>query len=200
MVEYEGCILSESIFTEEFVCNLSKCKGACCVEGDAGAPLTEEEVDIIDAELETYLPYLPEKGRKAIEEGGSFTIDQDGEFVTQLVDGKECAFTHFDDKGNAFCGIEMAWKDGKTNFRKPISCHLYPVRVAKFHDGKKALNYHEWNICSDACSLGKELKVPVYKFVKEPLERAFGKEWVAGLDEVKVALEEYYEERDKKQQ
>lgn len=191
MIEYENTILSGALFEEEFVCNLSKCKGACCVLGDAGAPLTQEEADILDEDLDKILPFLPEKGQKTLEVNGVFTMDTDGNLETTLVEGKECAFTVFREDGTASCGIEDAHNAGKTDFLKPISCHLYPVRTAKLSDGKTALNYHTWNICSDACSLGKELKVPVYKFVENALERAFGKEYVKGLDDVNGVWKSY---------
>ena len=191
MIEYENTILSSELFEEEFVCNLGKCKGACCVAGDGGAPLEEHEVDILDADLEKILPFLPEKGRAALEEKGTFAIDADGDYETTLVDGKECAFTVFRKDGTASCGIEDAYNAGETTFMKPISCHLYPIRVGKLKDGRKALNYHRWDICSDACSLGKELKVPVYKFLGTALEREFGKEYVAGLEDVNTAWKDY---------
>lgn len=191
MIEYENTILSGTLFEEEFVCNLGKCKGACCVMGDAGAPLTQDEVDILDEDLDKILPFLPEKGRKTLEENGVFTMDAKGEYETTLVEGKECAFTVFREDGTASCGIEDAYNAGKTEFLKPISCHLYPVRTAKLSDGKTALNYHTWNICSDACTLGKELKVPVYKFVESALVRAFGKAYVDGLESVNKVWKDY---------
>lgn len=195
MIEYENTILSGELFEKEFVCNLGKCKGACCILGDAGAPLEENEADILDADLDKILPFLPESGRKALEANGTFTIDEQGEYETTLVNGKECAFTVFREDGTASCGVEDAYNAGETTLQKPISCHLYPIRVKKLSDGKHALNYHSWNICSDACSLGEELSVPVYKFLAEPLERVYGKEYVAGLEDVNTVWKEYLESR-----
>lgn len=195
MIEYENTILSGELFEEEFVCNLGKCKGACCILGDAGAPLTESEADILDADLESILPFIPKKGQEVLEQNGTFTIGQDGEYETTLIEGKECAFTVFREDGTASCGIEDAYNAGETSLQKPLSCHLYPIRVKKLSDGKEALNYHRWNICSDACSLGQELAVPVYKFLAGPLERAYGKEYVDGLDEVSTVWKNYLKSR-----
>lgn len=172
--------MSEELLEEEFVCNISKCKGECCVQGDSGAPLLENELSVIEDLVETVIPYLPESGVKAIKDQGAWVIDSDGDFVTPLVDGAHCAFVTFE-KGVAICGIEKAYNDGKINFRKPESCHLYPIRIQKtrFYEG---LNYHRWEVCSDACSLGKELKVPVYKFLKEALIRKYGAAWYEELE------------------
>lgn len=182
MIQVDQVLLSEELFTEHFVCDLSACKGACCIEGDAGAPLTSEEVDIIENDIDAILPYLTEEGKQSIEKLGVFEIDTDGEYVTSLNDGKECAFTTYDKDGTAKCGIEDAHRAGALDFKKPISCHLYPVRVAKLklHE---ALNYHKWSICAPACDCGSKLKVKVYQFLKEPLIRKYGNEWYQKLKE-----------------
>lgn len=191
MIQIEDKLISEDIFSEEFVCNLSKCKGACCVEGDIGAPLDKEETKILDDIYEKVKPYLTREGIKAIEEQGTWVIDpSDGDFVTPMVENRECVYVTFDEKGITKCGIEKAYEDGVIDWQKPISCHLYPIRVQKYSTFT-ALNYHEWSICSDACALGKELQVPVYKFLKTPLIRKFGKDFYTMLTE---AAEEWNKE------
>lgn len=181
LVEIGDKVVSTQIFDRKFVCDLTACKGACCIEGDAGAPLTFEEVDILEEDLEAIKPYMREEGIKAVDEKGVFYMDQDNDPVTTLVNDAECAFVYFDDNGITKCAVEQANKDGKTNFKKPISCHLYPIRVKQF-DNFKALNYDQWKICAPACDCGEKLNVPVYKFLKEPLIRAFGDEFYSELD------------------
>lgn len=180
MIEIEKTLVSEEIFEEHFACDLAACKGACCVLGDAGAPLLEEELDILDEIYEDVKPFLNEAGIKALEAQGTFVVEQDGDFTTPLVDGKECAYTVFDDKGVALCGIEKAWRAGAVKWKKPISCELYPIRITKLYE-HEAVNYHRWNICAPACDCGAKLKLPVYKFLKEPLIRKYGKEYFEQL-------------------
>lgn len=186
MIEHRGTLISEDLFEERFVCDLNACKGACCVEGESGAPLEEEEAALIAELWPKIKPYIPESGQRAVAGSGTSVIDSDGDRVTPLVDGhKECAFTVFE-KGVALCGIEKAWKDGAIPFRKPISCHLYPIRIAKlkFHDG---LNYHRWHLCEPACACGAKLGVPVFRFLKDALVRRYGQVWYAELEEVFAA-------------
>lgn len=187
LVEVKDKVVSTEIFRRKFVCDLNACKGACCVEGDAGAPLKTEEVSIIEDALETIKPYMRPEGIEAVEKQGVFYMDQDNEPVTTLVNGAECAFVTFDDHGIAKCTIEQAYLDGKISFKKPISCHLYPIRVKKYNDFE-ALAYDEWPICKPACDCGEKLDVPVYKFLKEPLVRAFGEEF---FDELLIVDEEF---------
>ncbi|MFW5974697.1 MAG: DUF3109 family protein [Bacteroidota bacterium] len=182
MYDINHILVSEAIVQEQFVCDLTRCKGACCVEGDAGAPVEPAEINVLKQEKDKILPYLTAKGRNAIEVQGVAVDDSDGDDVTPLVDDKECAYAIFDAQGIASCGIEKAYEAGATTFRKPISCHLYPVRMDKLRSGQLTANYHKWKICDPACSLGKELKVPTYKFVKEALIRKFGQEWYTMLD------------------
>ena len=182
MIELDGKLLSEDIFKKEFVCNLGACKGACCVEGNAGAPLNEEEAKLLDRLYPQFESYLSEAGRTAVEAQG-MSVQGLGELETPLIDGKECAYTFFEEDGTASCGIEKAYIDGKIDWKKPISCHLYPIRVAKYNDFE-ALNYDRWSICSAACSLGEELKVPVYQFLKEPLIRKYGSEFYDEIENV----------------
>lgn len=188
MIQINDQIISLEVLREEFVCNLSACKGACCVHGDSGAPLDKKEMVTIAKEFSNIRPYLRPEGIESIESQGTSVKDNDGDWVTPLREGKECAFTVFEKDGTAKCGIEMAWNDGATHFRKPISCHLYPIRTKKYPTFE-AVNYERWTICSDACSLGKELKVPVYKFLKDPLIRKYGAEWYSVLEEAVIELD-----------
>lgn len=181
MIVHGKVILSEDIKDKDFVCNIAKCKGICCIEGDSGAPLEDDEIPVIEAAFDKVKPYLRPEGVMAIEEQGTWVVDSDNDVVTPLVNGKECAYVIFDDNGITKCGIEKAWEDGAVDFRKPISCHLYPIRAKKY-DEFEALNYDRWDICSDACTLGQELKVPVYKFAKDALVRKFGEEWYKELE------------------
>lgn len=182
MFQLHKTIVSEEILEKEFVCNLSACKGACCVDGDAGAPLDEEETRILAEIYPKIKPFLRPEGIKAIEEQGTHVVSDFGELETTLIDGKDCAYVIFDRK-TALCGIEQAYNQGLVDWKKPVSCHLYPIRVKEYSDFS-AVNYHKWHICDDACSLGKELEVPVYKFVKEALVRKFGQQWFEDLEKV----------------
>ncbi len=184
MLSIQDTLISEDLLEKDFVCDLSKCKGACCVEGDAGAPLEDPEVKILAKIYEDVKPFLREEGIRSIEEQGTAVIDEsDGEPVTPLVKGKECAYVIFDEKGVTKCGIEKAWEAGATDFRKPVSCHLFPVRISKY-EGYDAVNYQKIEVCAPACELGKSLEVPVYKFVKDALVRKYGPDWYEELDEV----------------
>ena len=187
LVEIDDKIVSTQIFDKKFVCDLNACKGACCVEGDAGAPLTKEEVSILEENLEAIKPYMREEGLKAVEKSGVSYLDEDNEPVTTLINGGECAFVYFDDNGITKCAVEAAHIDGKTDFKKPISCHLYPIRVKKFNE-YKALNYDKWSICEPACACGEALDVPVFRFLKEPLIRAFGASFFKELETVDEEL------------
>lgn len=191
MIQIDDKLISEDIFTEEFVCNLTKCKGACCVEGDVGAPLDKDERAILDEIYPKVKPYLTPEGIKAIEEQGTWTTDpSDGDFVTPMVEGAECVYVTYDERGITKCGIEKAYEDGAVDWQKPISCHLYPIRATEYRTFT-ALNYHEWPICNDACTLGKELQVPVYKFLKTPIIRKYGEEFYSTLSD---AADEWYKE------
>ncbi len=187
LIEVKDKVVSLDIFQKNFVCDLNACKGACCIEGDSGAPLKLEEVDILEEDLEQIKPYMRKEGIEAIEKNGVFYMDWDNEPVTTLVNNKECAFVYFDEKGITKCAIEKAHKEGKTKLKKPISCHLYPIRVQKYTDFE-ALNYAEWNICKPACECGSKLNVSVYKFLKEPITRAFGEEFYTELEQIDMEL------------
>ncbi|MDY0780427.1 DUF3109 family protein [Tenacibaculum sp. IB213877] len=183
MFQLGKTIVSEDIIEKEFVCNLSACKGACCIEGDAGAPLEENEAKILDDIYSKVKPFLRPEGIKAIEQQGTWIKSDFGELETPLINDAECAYVIFDKKGTALCAIEEAYNKGIVDWKKPVSCHLYPVRVKDFSEFA-SVNYHKWEICDDACTLGKELQVPIYKFVKEALIRKFGQHWYAELEKV----------------
>jgi len=176
MMKVGEVLVSDDIRDKEFVCNLEKCKGACCVEGDFGAPLIQEELAILEEIYPKVKKYLSPEGIKEIEKQGTHTIDDEGELCTPIISGRECVYAIYDDKKVLKCGIEQAHKAGDIDWKKPISCHLYPIRVTTKKDFE-ALNYHKWHICSDACTLGKELQVPVYKFLRDPLIRKYGEPW-----------------------
>lgn len=182
MIQLGKTIISEDIIEKEFVCNLSACKGACCVDGDAGAPLDESELKTLMDIYPKVKPFMRKEGIQAVEEQGLFTTT-DGEHETTLIDGKDCAYVIFDENQTALCAIEEAYNQGEVFWKKPISCHLYPIRVQDYSEFS-AVNYHKWQICDDACSLGKELQVPVYKFVKQALIRKFGEDWYVELEKV----------------
>ena len=180
MIIIDDTLVSDEIFDVYFICDLPACSGTCCVEGDAGAPLEEEEVGIMEDVLDIVKPYMTPEGKANVEKNGVFVLDDDGQFVTPLNDGKECSFVFFEN-GEARCAIEKAWSEKKISFRKPISCHLYPIRLASFSD-KVAVNYHDWPICAPARVFGRKEGVRVYQFLKEPLIRKFGAEWYTKLE------------------
>lgn len=192
MILIDHTCISDDIEDQLFVCNLDKCKGACCVEGDSGAPLEADELAILEEIYPFVEPYLSEEGKAVISQEGVYTTDFEGDYVTPVINDRECAYAIYDQKGILKCGIEEAYNDGKITYKKPISCHLYPIRVTKYEQ-YHALNYDRWDICSPACSFGKELGVPVYQFLKEPLIRAYGESWYGQLtqeiDERRAARE-----------
>ena len=188
MISIQNTLISEDILEKKFVCDLTACKGACCVEGDSGAPLEKKELKKLETVFEEVKPYLNKKGLKAIEKQGLFVVDSDGDYTTPLVAaGKECAYVIFDETNTAKCAIEMAFLDGKIKWQKPISCHLYPIRITSYKH-YDAVNYHSWDICKPACSCGEKLNVPVYKFLKNPLIRKYGKSW---FEELQIAATEW---------
>lgn len=187
MIEVEDKLLSEDLFEEYFCCDLADCKGACCIEGDSGAPLEIEEIALLEDTIDAIKPYMTEKGIKAIEKDGVFTIDSDGDYTTTLIDGGECAFV-FRDKGIALCAIEKAFRDGKIENIKPISCHLYPIRRKRFSGGE-GLNYHRWSVCSGAVRNGTIKKCKVYEGVKSAIVRAYGEEFYGHLVEIDAIIE-----------
>ena len=188
LVEIQDKVVALDLFEKKFVCDLNACKGACCIDGDAGAPITEEEIAVLEDDLEFIKPYMRPEGIAEVEKTGVFYMDWDNEPVTTLVNGAECAFVFFDEKGITKCAIEQAHKDGKTSFKKPISCHLYPIRAQKYAEFE-ALNYNEWKICAPACACGENLNVKVYKFLKEPIVRAYGEAFYEEMEIVDRELE-----------
>lgn len=196
MIQIEDTLISEDIFDKNFVCNIEKCKGMCCVEGDAGAPVEEEEKEILNQIYEKVKPYMTQKGIEEVQRQGVCIETQQG-LETPLIDGRDCAYVYRDQSGAALCAIEKAYREGKTTWKKPISCHLYPIRVSQV-SSYRALNYNKWNICRDACLLGEELKIPVYKFVKEALVRKFGQSWYDKLEMAKNCLDRQREKAREK--
>lgn len=183
MFQLGKTIVSEDILEKEFVCNIAACKGQCCIDGEAGAPLDEEETKILEKIYPKVKPFLRPEGIKAIEDQGTWIKSDFDELETPLINGADCAYVIFDKKNTALCAIEEAYNQGLVDWKKPISCHLYPIRVKNYSEFA-AINYHKWEICDDACSLGKELQVPVYKFVKQALIRKFGENWYDELEKV----------------
>ncbi len=181
MLVHENTIISDDVLEKYFVCNLKSCKGACCVEGDAGAPLTKDELLILEDNYEKIKPYLTSKSIEVIEKDGMYEVDAEGEFGITTIEGKECVFAIYDENKILKCGIEQAYNDNKITFKKPISCHLYPIRITKSLS-YDLINYERWDICSDACSFGANLKVPLYMFLKEPLVRKYGLTWYNELE------------------
>ncbi|WP_121964480.1 DUF3109 family protein [Myroides sp. N17-2] len=180
MFQIGKTIVSEDVLEKEFVCNLSACKGECCIDGDAGAPVEDGEVEILRSVYDKVKPFLRPEGIAAIEEQGTSVYGDDEEYETPLIEGGECAYVIYENE-MALCGIEKAYNEGLIDWKKPISCHLYPIRIKQF-SSFEAVNYHKWHICSDACTLGQELSVPVYKFLKAPLIRKYGEDWYKELE------------------
>lgn len=181
MLEVKNTLVHEDVLKENFVCHLEKCKGACCVEGDSGAPLDESELDILKEIYPLVKPYMTAKGIAAVEKDGAYVKDYDGDYTTTCVDtNKECAYVTWEN-GITKCAIEKAYEEGKVKWKKPISCHLYPIRITNYPDFD-VLHYDRWGICSSACSYGSELNVKVYEFLKNPLIRKYGEEWYEELE------------------
>lgn len=183
MIAIDNTLVSEDILEKKFVCDLNACKGACCVAGDSGAPLDKDELEVLESVVDKVKPYMTKKGLKAIEKSGAYVVDGDGDFTTTLVaPGEECAFVYFDEQNIAKCAIEKAYLEKKINWQKPISCHLYPIRIKKTKT-YDAVNYDRWEVCKPACSCGEKLNVPVYKFLKTPLIRKYGNKWFKQLEQ-----------------
>lgn len=180
MIQIGEALVSFDIFDQKFCCDLSQCKGECCIEGDSGAPLEKEEQTKIEANYENVKAYMKPEGIKSVEEQGFSTIDRDGDLVTPLINGCECAYT-IDENGSCWCAIEKAWVEGKSTFRKPISCHLYPIRITRYGE-YETLNYNKWNICQCARIKGNKEGVPLYRFLKDALIVRYGEEWYQQLE------------------
>lgn len=186
MLQIDNVLISFDIF-DYFYCDLSKCHGLCCVEGDAGAPIKEEESRKIKADFELIRPFMDAKGIKAVEEQGFSVTDKDGDCVTPLIDGGACAYSVVLG-GCTYCAIEMAWRKGETDFRKPTSCSLYPIRITKLGD-MEALNVHRWDICESARLRGQQSDIAVYHFLRRALTDRYGEEW---FEKLRYAANEYY--------
>lgn len=189
MIEIEGKIVSTDILTEHFACDISRCKGQCCVDGNAGAPLEIDEVDILEQEYEHYKPYMTPEGIEAVERQGFMVVDCDGDYTTPLVGDAECAYSYCEN-GITLCAIEKAFRRGECAFPKPISCHLYPIRLINLSNGTIGLNYHRWNICAAAQENGCKLGIPIYKSVRAAIVRRFGEEFYGALECAEELLKE----------
>lgn len=183
LIEIDDKIVTDELFTSKFVCDLESCKGACCIEGDDGAPLLKDEVGIIEGLLPKVKPYMTEEGIAVVEKNGVSHIDDEGGPVTNLVADGACVFVTYDERGIAKCAIEKAYRNGDTDWKKPVSCELFPIRATQYNSFT-ALNYEKIDICDPGCTLGEKLSVPLYKFLKEPLIRSFGTEFFKSLEEV----------------
>ena len=204
IIEIKDTLVSMDIITEEFCCDLEACKGKCCIIGDAGAPVSMDEVMELENVLDEVWDDLSASAQAVIDKQGVVYTDQEGDLVTNIVNGKDCVFTYYDDltlslpdanggerqctiPNCCLCATEKAFRAGRTSWCKPISCALYPIRVKELKNGLTALNYHQWDICADGRRKGRELHMPVYKFLREPLIRRFGQEW---YDELCLVAEE----------
>ena len=194
ILDIGGILISSDIITEMFCCDYEKCKGICCVEGDAGAPVTMDEIAAIEDMLDDVWPDLSASAQSVIDRQGVAYADKDGDLVTSIVRGKDCVFTCYDGD-NCLCALEKAYRQKltansqkPTAFVKPVSCALYPIREKNFGNGLIGLNYHRWDVCRDAVAKGRELQLPVYQFLKEPLIRRFGEAWYQELCDVAEQL------------
>lgn len=196
IIDVAGVLVSSDIITERFCCDLEQCKGACCVEGDAGAPVTLDEIGEIEDALDVVWEDMTASAQAVVDRQGVAYTDREGELVTSIVGGKDCVFTYYDDleitstqhsspiTHCCLCALEKAYRAGTSKFCKPISCALYPIREKRFSSGLIGLNYHRWCVCECARKKGKSLDLPIYRFLKEPLIRRFGKEWYAELETI----------------
>lgn len=189
MIQIDDKIISLELFTARFCCDLGACRGECCVEGNAGAPLELSEVDELEQHWAEYLLYMTHEGVESVERQGFMVVDADGDLTTPLVDDAECAYTIRED-GVTWCAIEKAWSRGECSFRKPISCHLYPIRVVPLSEGLTGLQYHRWDVCRAAEVLGETRGEPLYRTLREPLVRAYGEEFFATMEQCEAELRE----------
>lgn len=188
MFDIDGKIVSQDIFDVYFACDYEKCKGICCVEGESGAPLKEEELLLIEEAYPKIENLLSDKAKKEIEKSGLVVIDSDGDLVTPIIDGRECVYTITDENGNYLCAFEKVYFEGKTKFQKPISCALYPIRLTEYKDFT-AVNYHKWSVCKCALKKGKKESMPVFRFLKRPIIRAFGEDFYNQLEDLNNILD-----------
>ena len=192
MIQIDDKIVSLDLLTETFCCDMERCRGICCVEGDSGAPLELEEADMLEERYEAYRPFMKPEGIEAVERQGFMVVDEDGDCTTPLIGGRECAYS-FEKNGITMCAVERAYEEGRTDFRKPVSCHLYPIRVTMFGNGTLGLNYHRWDVCRDARARGRKCGIPVYRALREPIVRRFGEAFFEALEQAErfVAADGY---------
>ena len=190
MIPLNNTLVSDEILNKEFVCNLAACEGRCCVEGDFGAPLEKEEIELIQDNLDLIKPYMTKANRQKLEKEGIYEKDPDGDMVTKCMNGADCIFVRREADGIYKCTIERAWEDGKLDFQKPVSCHLYPVRIEQ-NGPFTTLEYDKAEMCDPACALGKSLQVPIYQFIQNALIRKFGEDWYNRLDELADNLRQW---------
>ena len=188
MVQIQQTLISDDIFKEHFICDLCKCKGQCCVDGESGAPLEQHEFEEINEILPLIWDDLSPAAQELINEQGIAYTDYDGELVTSIINGEECVFTFFDDNGVCKCVIDNAYREGRINIQKPISCHLYPIRLKEYVEFT-AVNYHKWSVCESATVLGRQQGLPLFRFLKEPLIRKVGEKLYKELCEVADVIE-----------
>lgn len=187
MIEIDGKVINTEIFRRRFICDISKCKGTCCYDGDSGAPLEEDELEKLTEVYPTVKPYLSDEENEEIAKQGLWVTDRDGDLVTPIIRGCECVYTNREEDGTWSCAIEKAYREGKTKWRKPISCYLYPIRVSKTRK-YEMLNFHEWEVCRPAVELGEKVGAPAYKFLKEPIIAKYGEEFYNELEQVEQEL------------
>ena len=187
--EIDRYLVSSDILTEYFACDYGQCKGCCCIIGDSGAPVEEEEIAQLEENYPLFRPFMTPLGVEVIERNGVAEIDADGDLVTPLVNRMECAYTCFDEDENCFCAIEKSYCAGKSRYKKPVSCSLYPIRVSKLSNGYTALNLHRWDICRCAFEKGRKEKLPVYQFLREVITDYFGEEFYSALEEAAKSLQ-----------
>lgn len=189
MVQIDDTLISLDLFEKKFVCDLGACKGACCIEGESGAPLEDDEAKLLEEIYPLIKSYLLPKAIEEIEAQGKWVIDWEDDKVTPIINGQECVYTMFDEDGTCKCAIEQAYNDGVIGFKKPISCHLYPIRISKVNN-MEAMNYHKWPICQPALVLGRKANVPVYQFLKGPIVRKYGEEFFEQMESIEKELRE----------
>ncbi|HEV2353325.1 MAG TPA: DUF3109 family protein [Puia sp.] len=184
MIAIDNVLISDKIVEEQFVCDLLKCRGGCCEDGDAGAPLEKDELDRLNGVYEKVKPYLTPAGIRSIETNGRYQYDREFGWVTPTIEGKMCAYGYKDAHGVIKCGIEQAWNEGKTDWKKPVSCHLYPIKASRTKAGE-VLNYEpRESLCHPACVQGKRLKVPAYVFLRDAIIRKYGQDFYGALEQI----------------
>ncbi|MDB5196654.1 MAG: hypothetical protein JWP88_1025 [Flaviaesturariibacter sp.] len=195
MIEIDNILISDEVVEAKFICDLSKCKGGCCEDGDAGAPLAKEELGFIERHYKDFEPYMTEDGKAEIARQGKYVFDKEFGWVTPTINSGICAYAFRDEQSIIKCGIEAAYYDGKLDWKKPISCHLFPIRISE-SNAYTMVNYEpRETLCSPACALGKKAKMPVYQFLQEPIERRFGTEFYETLHQIAI---QYFDAKVKK--